>query len=138
MIARGQGLGRMNLKALIAIEKIMTEWSPAEAHLVVRACKLSRCYDRSKTRLSIALIEQPLAYRKVSKLLELRAVQGSEMLGEDRQLLEELEAYQYCSLREIIRSTMQQIEAKHLTGRMPQGAMESLLQSSLETKKQRK
>ena len=124
LIKRGTAIGASTFKYLQQVEDVLADQEAEDIFLVIRQCKLSKVFDKTKLRLSIAIIEQPLAIwasEKHKANLDSGASAPSALPN--------------TSLRAALKKAMGELGHRHLTGRAPAGAMEELLQASLDTKK---
>ena len=129
----GDRIGAKNLAHIKLIMAIIKNMSPDWVFMSVRQCKLHKVFDSAKLKLSISLIEQPLMAQMEDQLSQwnVTAPEGPE----DQRLHADLKRFHRSSLRMCIRGAMEQIDQRYLSGRPPQGALEELLQASLDGKK---
>ena len=119
MIERGSSIGAKNLRILKIMQSNYNKITAAEANLWVRYCGLQKCYDSSKTRLLISLVDDPAG------LLMPAALTKTEQDSSEPFVLDMV------SLRSIIANSMDQIDIRRAVGRAPPGAMERLLAAAL-------
>ena len=132
LLKRGSALGQQTFLLLQALAAIMDDIMVEEVFLAVRHCRLSKVYDKTKTRLAFVLFQAPITAWVTDKIEAARADTYNEDLQAALPVLLKL---QNSCVRSLLRKAIIETGARHLTGRAPQGALEELLQSSVEGKK---